>query len=57
MNYINPTHNAFIVPQGTLPKRKKESENLKKQKALIKSYLVKKDSKEESKVYNFQIGD
>lgn len=57
MNYINPTHNAFIVPRGTLPKRKKESESLKKQKVLIKNYLVKNDLKEELKIYNVKIGD
>lgn len=52
MNYVYPTRNAFIVPHGTTLKRKKESLEIKEQRALLRKCLDKKLSIDGKKVYN-----
>ena len=52
MNYVYPTKNAFIVPHGTIMKRKQESLEIKEQRALLRKCLDKELSINGKKVYN-----
>ena len=57
MNYVYPTHNAFVVPHGVRLKRNKESETLKKQRISLKDCMNKEKSSKDKRVYEVEIED
>lgn len=55
MNYVYPTRSAFIIPHGKTLKKQINSDELKKQRILLKKCLNKKESSEGKRVYNIEI--